>query len=139
MYKDLALSITPSSYRGDDRAEGVRGAPAGDSPRTSGAADTAAGSMTASSTLPHISVTATKVNVDFLSYLDTCPPCRGTFNYLLRKEEGQSQSWFQARIAKLLQVWGQLQEPPFIINAVEDFSLEVSCISLAQCIKGAAT
>jgi hypothetical protein len=88
--------------------------------------------------VPH-PINVTSVAIDLLSYLDMCPGCRGTISHLLRREEGQPQSWFHTRIAKLLQVWGRLQKQPLNITTAENFPLEIFCISLAQCIKGATS
>jgi hypothetical protein len=46
----------------------------------------------------------TQIDVEFVSYLDMCPPCRGTMSYLATKmENDQTLPWLQRRILNYLQ------------------------------------
>ncbi|MBM3468614.1 MAG: hypothetical protein FJX71_04190 [Alphaproteobacteria bacterium] len=86
-----------------------------------------------------ITITITQMDVEFLSYLDMCPPCRGTMSYLSTKvEKEQALPWLQRRVVNYLQdemLKGKIDQMK--ISAELKFNL--FCISLAKCNKGASS
>lgn len=83
--------------------------------------------------------TLTKIDVEFVSYLDMCPPCRGTMSYLATKmEKDQTLPWLQRRILNYLHdemIKGKITQ----MNVAQNVPFNFFCISLAKCNKGANT
>jgi hypothetical protein len=81
----------------------------------------------------------TQIDVEFVSYLDMCPPCRGTMSYLATKmENDQTLPWLQRRILNYLQgemVKGNIGQ----MKVAQNVPFNMFCISLAKCNKGANT
>lgn len=81
----------------------------------------------------------TQVDIEFVSYLDMCPPCRGTMSYLSSKvEKEQTLSWLQRRIVNYLQdemIKGKIEQ----MKISADLKFNLFCISLAKCNKGASS
>ena len=83
--------------------------------------------------------TLTQINVEFVSYLDMCPPCRGTMSYLATKmEKDHTLPWLQRRILNYLQdemIKGNIGQ----MKIAQSIPFNIFCISLAKCNKGANT
>lgn len=83
--------------------------------------------------------TLTQIDVEFVSYLDMCPACRGSISYLSTKvEPGQTLPWLQRRIVNYLQ--DEMEKSNINqMKIVKSIPFNIFCISLAKCNKGAST
>jgi hypothetical protein len=79
-------------------------------------------------------IVVSKIQLEFLSYFDMCPACRGTLSYLMGIEKDDNKSWIQRRTEKFIQTWFAINQK--YVNILDTAIVEASCLSIAECNKG---
>jgi hypothetical protein len=82
-----------------------------------------------------------RVELEFISFLDMCPICRSTFSFLLGKETSKEnpESWLHKKIKLFINKYlGEEYKGAVTATDLEfnlGFDLDISCISLTRCNK----